>query len=158
MTEQVKETTPFWQRKTLSEMTDAEWESLCDGCGKCCLHKLEDVDSGEIAVTNVACELLDTQTCRCTSYATRWTFVPDCVQLTPEQAQTLNWLPDTCAYRLLGEGQDLPSWHPLVSGDPETVHTAGVSVRGSAVSETDIDDLEDYVTGWLNAGNNPFDR
>ena len=155
-TEQNKK--PFWQAKSLAQMTDAEWESLCDGCGQCCLHKLEDVDSGEIAVTNVACKLLDMKSCRCSSYANRWDFVPDCVQLTPQKAGDLGWLPETCAYRLLADGRDLPDWHPLVSGDPETVHEAGISVRGNAVSEVEIDDLEDHVTGWILDGNNPFAR
>lgn len=149
---------PFWKRKTLAQMSKPEWESLCDGCGQCCLHKLEDADTGDIAVTNVACKLLDTHSCRCSSYANRWKFVPDCVQLTPDKAEDLHWLPESCAYRLLADGEDLPDWHPLVTGDPNSVHEAGISVRGQAVSEAEIEDLEDYVTGWLNAGNNPFDR
>lgn len=149
---------PFWKRKTLSQMSKPEWESLCDGCGQCCLHKLEDADTGAIAVTNVACKLLDTESCRCSSYSNRWKFVPDCEQLTPDKAGELHWLPESCAYRLLAEGEDLPDWHPLVTGDPNSVHEAGMSVRGQAVSEADIEDLEDYVTGWLNAGNNPFAR
>ncbi|RED47701.1 YcgN family cysteine cluster protein [Aestuariispira insulae] len=158
MTETDKEKQPFWRTKRLYEMSEAEWESLCDGCGQCCLHKLEDVDSGEIAVTNVACKLLDMKSCRCSSYANRWDFVPDCVQLTPEKASDLGWLPETCAYRLLAEGKDLHDWHPLLSGDADSVHKAGISVRDNAVSEVEIDDLEDHVTGWILDGNNPFDR
>ena len=146
----------FWRRKSLQEMTVQEWESLCDGCGQCCLHKLEDIDSGEIAVTNVACKLLDMKSCRCSSYANRWDFVPDCVQLTPEKAGDLTWLPESCAYRLLADGQDLPEWHPLVSGDPDSVHKAGISIRDKAVSEIEVEDLEEHVTDWLMAGNGPF--
>ena len=146
----------FWKVKKLQAMTVAEWESLCDGCGQCCLHKLEDVDSGDIAVTNVACKLLDMESCRCSSYENRWDFVPDCIQLTPDSAGDLGWLPETCAYRLLANGEDLPDWHPLVSGRGETVHSAGISIRGRAVSEVEIDDLEEHVTGWLMEGNNPF--
>ncbi len=140
---------PFWRRKSLNEMTRHEWESLCDGCGKCCLHKLEDADTGEISPTNVACRLLDLGTCRCQDYAHRKSLVPDCLRLTPLRVRTLPWLPPSCAYRLLAEGKDLHWWHPLVSGDPETVHQAGISVRGRAVSETKVDDLEDYIVDWL---------
>lgn len=121
---------PFWKTKTLAEMSEAEWESLCDGCGKCCLIGLEDADTGEIYLTDVACDLLDGAACRCKDYANRRQFVPDCVKLTPELVPELSWLPKTCAYRLVHEGQDLRWWHPLVSGDPETVHAANVSVRG----------------------------
>ncbi|MFP3921535.1 MAG: YcgN family cysteine cluster protein [Dichotomicrobium sp.] len=127
---------PFWEAKTLDELTDAEWEALCDGCGRCCMIKLEDVDTGERLDTRLACRLLDIGTCRCTDYENRHSRVPDCVQLTPENASTLDWLPDTCAYRLRAEGRPLYWWHPLVSGDPETVHRAGASVRSIAVSET----------------------
>ncbi len=126
---------PFWRRKTLAEMTRSEWESLCDGCAKCCLDKLEDEDTGEIRYTEVACRLLDLGTCRCTDYANRKRFVPDCVILTARRVDRLAWLPSTCAYRLLSEGKDLEWWHPLVSGDPETVHRAGVWVRGREVPE-----------------------
>ena len=136
---------PFWRTKRLHEMTAAEWESLCDGCGKCCLNKLEDWDSGEIAYTNVACRLLDLGSCRCSNYAERQRLVPECVVLTPDNIGALAWMPSTCAYRLLSEGRDLPVWHPLVSGDPEDVHRAGISMRGRAVSERDIGDLEDFV-------------
>lgn len=139
---------PFWRRKTLAEMTRSEWESLCDGCAKCCLDKLEDDDTSEISYTEVACRLLDLGTCRCTDYSNRTRFVPDCVVLTPRTVARLTWLPSTCAYRLISEGKDLEWWHPLVSGDPETVHRAGVSVRGRAVPEALAGDLEDHVVHW----------
>ena len=142
--------TPFWKRKKLSEMTSAEWESLCDGCGRCCLNKLEDIDTGETVYTNVACKLFDAQTCRCTDYAHRKRQVPDCVQLTPRGVPRIVWLPPTCAYRLVARGRDLYWWHPLVSGDPETVHAAGISVRGKTESEAEVtvDDFEDYIVAW----------
>ena len=146
---------PFWRRKTLAEMTRGEWESLCDGCAKCCLDKLQDDDTGEISYTEVACRLLDLGTCRCTDYANRKRFVPDCVILTPRTVARLTWLPSTCAYRLISEGKDLEWWHPLVSGDPETVHRAGVSVRGRAVPETVAGDLEDHIVHWPEQGENP---
>ncbi len=139
---------PFWRRKTLAEMTRSEWESLCDGCAKCCLDKLQDDDTGEISYTEVACRLLDLGTCRCTDYSNRTRFVPDCVVLTPRTVARLTWLPSSCAYRLISEGKDLEWWHPLVSGDPETVHRAGVSVRGRAVPEAVAGDLEDHVVHW----------
>ena len=118
-------------------MTAAEWESLCDGCGRCCLNKLEDIDTGRIEWTDVACRLLDGESCRCRNYKRR-RLVPDCVQLTPESVRALSWLPPTCAYRLVEEGRDLYWWHPLVSGDPESVHDAGISVRARTVSEKDF--------------------
>jgi uncharacterized cysteine cluster protein YcgN (CxxCxxCC family) len=142
--------TPFWRYKTLAEMTQAEWESLCDGCGQCCLHKLQDVDTDEIALTDVACRLLDTETCRCRNYANRWDHVPDCVQLTPGTVRELAWLPRTCAYRKVAFGEPLDWGHPLVSGDPATVHEAGISVRGQAISEDEIDDIQDHIVSWLN--------
>jgi uncharacterized cysteine cluster protein YcgN (CxxCxxCC family) len=129
---------PFWKRKRLAEMTPEEWESLCDGCGRCCLLKLEDEDTQEILYTRLACKLLDIGTCRCGSYETRHQKVPDCVRLTPESAGTLEWLPPSCAYRLVANGEDLAWWHPLVSGDPETVHQAGISVRDFAISEKKV--------------------
>lgn len=140
---------PFWERKRLEDMTPQEWESLCDGCGRCCLHKLEDEDTGEVWETRVACKLLDVHSCRCRAYPTRKQHVPDCLVLTPESARRFTWLPPTCAYRRLAEGKPLPEWHPLLSGDPDAVHRAGVSVQGRALSETEIDprDLEDYITG-----------
>lgn len=141
---------PFWKRKTLAELSREEWESLCDGCGKCCLVKLQDPDTEEIAYTDVACRLLDGATCRCTDYARRKRRVRDCVVLTPAVVADLSWMPSTCAYRLLKEGRDLAWWHPLVSGDPGTVHEAGMSVRGRVISETLVKDAElaDHVVDW----------
>ena len=138
---------PFWKTKRLDEMTTEEWESLCDGCAKCCLVKFEDEDTGRVYHTNVVCEYLEIYHCRCTRYAERSVLVPTCLTLTPQLAGSLKWMPDTCAYRLLAEGRDLPLWHPLVSGDPATVHKAGISVRGKVVSGRDVedDDLPDYV-------------
>ena len=141
---------PFWRAKRLDEMTAGEWESLCDGCGLCCLNKLEDWDTGEVAFTSVACRLLDGESCRCSDYENRQATVPECIQLTPETVQEITWLPPTCGYRLLREGRDLYWWHPLVSGDPETVHLAGISARGRTISEAevDVDDFEDYLVDW----------
>ena len=141
---------PFWRTKSLDEMTEGEWESLCDGCGRCCLNKLEDWDTGEISWTNVACRLLDDKTCRCGDYPNRHEKVPDCIALTPENVPELSWLPPTCGYRLVGRGRDLYWWHPLVSGDPRTVHDAGISVTGRTLSEKDIaeEDLEDHLVAW----------
>ena len=140
---------PFWKLKPLAAMTEAEWESLCDGCGKCCLNKLMDEETGEIQPTRLACRLLDIGACRCMRYEERQRLVPDCVVLTPENIATLSWMPSTCAYRRLAKGKDLLWWHPLVSGDPETVHQAGVSVRGRVVSERRAKKpLEHYVVDW----------
>ncbi len=142
---------PFWRTKRLGEMSQREWESLCDGCGRCCLNKLIDEDTNQTVFTDVGCRLLDGETCRCTDYAHRQAKVKDCVRLTPRNVRRLSWLPPTCGYRLVAEGRDLYWWHPLVSGDPETVHEAGVSVRGRvAASEKDVPDerLEDFIVSW----------
>jgi uncharacterized cysteine cluster protein YcgN (CxxCxxCC family) len=141
---------PFWKTKTLEEMSPAEWEQLCDGCGKCCMAKLEDADTGEIYWTSVSCRLFDAGKCRCTDYANRLARVPDCVGLTPENVRTLTWLPATCAYRLLAEGRELYWWHRLVSGSDETVHEAGMSMRGRvSASEEDMPDAEAYFDFML---------
>jgi uncharacterized cysteine cluster protein YcgN (CxxCxxCC family) len=139
----------FWREKSLAAMTTEEWESLCDGCGKCCLHKLEDEDSGEIYFTSVVCNLIDLKTCRCTRYSERCTLVPDCLDLKQHEFAKFNWLPATCAYKLLADGEDLPPWHPLISGSSESVHDAGVSVRSYAMKEAEVDDLEDHIIEWL---------
>ena len=140
----------FWKTKSLTELSKAEWESLCDGCGRCCLHKLEDDDSGEVFFTSVSCRLLDTEHCRCTRYPQRLQYVPDCIVLTPEQLIGSSALPTSCAYRRLAEGRDLPDWHPLISGDIESVHLSGMSVRGKVISETEVDEenLQDYLLDW----------
>lgn len=136
----------FWERYPLSALNKAEWEALCDGCGKCCLHKLEDEVTGRIYRTNVACRLLDRHSGRCTDYPNRRRFVPDCVQLKPRLVPKLDWLPATCAYRRVDEGKPLPAWHYLISGDREAVHEVGASVRGWTISETDASsDLEDHI-------------
>jgi len=137
----------FWEDQPLEALDRAQWEALCDGCGKCCVHKLEDEVTGELFPTNVACKLLDRQSGRCSDYRHRRAYVPECVRLTPKLAATLEWLPETCAYKLRAEGKPLHDWHPLVSGDPESVHKAGMSVRGWTVSETDAGELEDHILG-----------
>ncbi|MFY0692426.1 MAG: YcgN family cysteine cluster protein [Paracoccaceae bacterium] len=138
----------FWERVALQDMSSEEWEALCDGCGKCCLNKLEDEDTQDVAFTRVACRLLDDETCRCAQYDIRKQFVPDCVVLTPQNIGDIAyWMPSTCAYRLLFEGKPLRDWHPLISGTSETVHAAGVSVRGKTVPEFEIpeEEWEDYI-------------
>jgi len=139
---------PFWEAKRLEQMTDAEWESLCDGCGRCCLHKLRDDVTEALSFTNVACHLLDLNTCACGDYARRRDKVPDCVSLTPALLDEVDWLPPSCAYRRLSEGRPLAWWHPLVSGDPESVHIAGVSTRGRAISERRSGPLEHHLVDW----------
>ena len=134
----------FWE-KPIEALDRGEWEKLCDGCGKCCLHKIEDAITGAVQPTNVACRLLDRHSCRCSSYKTRRAFVPDCVRLTAANVDRYQWLPTTCAYRLRAEGRPLPDWHPLLTGDPESVHRAGVSVRGWTVSEDEAGDLEHHL-------------
>ena len=136
---------PFWESKRLEQMTVPEWESLCDGCGLCCLIRFEDEDTGEITPTRVACKLLDANLCRCSDYAGRKAQVPDCVKLTPYNIDDLPWMPRSCAYRRLHEGLPLPAWHPLVTGDPESVHAAGVSIRGQTISEAALDEPEDAM-------------
>ena len=138
---------PFWKRKSLADMTAEEWESLCDGCGLCCLIKLEDDDTGERFHTRIVCRLLDLGKCRCTDYRERHTRVPDCLTLTAETIGQIDWLPQSCAYRLINEKKDLYWWHPLISGDPNTVHDAGVSVRDWAISETRVrpDSFQRYI-------------
>ena len=139
----------FWQEKSLSEMTSEEWESLCDNCGKCCLHKLEDEDTGKIFYTSVVCDLIDLKSCHCTRYSERCTLVPDCLDLTQHDFAEYNWLPATCAYKLLAEGKDLPDWHPLVSGCSETVYEAGVSISSYAMKESETDQVEEHIIEWL---------
>jgi uncharacterized cysteine cluster protein YcgN (CxxCxxCC family) len=140
----------FWKTTPLHVMTPAQWESLCDGCGQCCQVQLEN-ERGERARTNLACRYLDTKACRCTVYAERDRYVPDCVRLTPDNLAWLDWMPSTCAYRLLANGEDLPDWHPLVSGDPASVHRAGPSVRGRLVSEATVpaSAWDEHIVSWV---------
>jgi uncharacterized cysteine cluster protein YcgN (CxxCxxCC family) len=134
----------FWE-KPLESLNRTEWEALCDGCGKCCLHKVEDEDTGDVYMTNVACKLLDLKTARCSDYRHRRAHVPDCLRLTPRLAGQVTWLPDTCAYRLRANGEPLPEWHYLICGDREAVHRAGASVKGKAISEVVAGPLEQHI-------------
>lgn len=140
----------FWDDKSLTDMTLEEWEALCDGCGRCCLVKLEDEDTGQTFTSDVHCRLLDGATCKCSDYPNRLRRVPDCIKLTPENVGTIGWIPKTCAYRRIAEGRGLAWWHPLISGDPETVVLAGVSVRNRTTSEADVppDTWEDHAVDW----------
>jgi uncharacterized cysteine cluster protein YcgN (CxxCxxCC family) len=139
----------FWRTKALADMSRDEWEALCDGCAKCCLHRLEDEDTREIYFTNVHCRLLDVETGRCTDYRHRSTLVPDCVTLTPAELDDPYWLPSTCAYRLLAEGKELYDWHPLISGDPDTVIRSGNTILGRCVCEDDADELDQHIITWM---------
>lgn len=147
------DTAPFWKTKLLAQMTPAEWESLCDGCGKCCMSKLIDDDTEETHFTTVACDLFDAGTCRCTDYANRAERMPDCVQLDAANVPTITWLPKTCAYRLVAEGRDLPQWHPLISGDPQSVARAGQSMTGRVTAhERDMEHLGEYLDHLVEDG------
>ena len=148
----MKTARPFFETKTLSQMSKAEWESLCDGCGQCCLHKIEDITTGDFHCTPIACKLLDLKTGRCRDYTNRKKQVPDCVQLTPKGAATFRWLPETCAYRVLAEGKPLPDWHPLRTGSFKTVQQAGMSIVGRSVSEADYPSPDDAITAWNESG------
>lgn len=141
----------FWKNKTLSELSPEEWEALCDGCGICCLYKIEDEDSGEVHLTNVACRFLDEVSCVCKLYDDRKNAMPTCIKLTPVNVANLDWLPDTCAYRLILNGKPLPDWHHLISGDLNTIHNAGISVLGKVVDESfiNMNKLEEHMVGDL---------
>lgn len=151
MTTKENQPRPFWETKSLEELTQPEWESLCDGCGQCCLVKLEDEDTGEIFITNIACRMLDMETCRCKDYQHRSQVVPTCLVLGPNQIQLFGYLPETCAYRCLFEGRELPGWHPLLSGDGESVIQAGISIKPYAMSEEFIhpEQFSEHVIGKL---------
>jgi uncharacterized cysteine cluster protein YcgN (CxxCxxCC family) len=148
---------PFWKTKKLREMSDTEWESLCDGCGKCCLVKLEDENTNDLYVTSLHCKLFDTKTCQCKDYPNRKQYVPICVKLTPEIVETVDWLPQSCAYRMVHEGKDLHDWHHLKSGDPQLVHREGYSCRNRTRTEEGVDDEDafDYVIDWFHGPPTP---
>ena len=139
----------FWKTKSLVDFSTEEWEALCDGCGKCCLHKIEYADTGEIEYTNVACTLLNDNSCKCKDYTNRHKKIPDCLVITAQKISTIKWLPDTCAYKLVWEGKDLYWWHYLKSGSHQSIHDAGVSVRGRTISEDEDVDLHDHVVDWI---------
>ncbi len=147
----VKPVIEWWNTLSLEELDTTQWEALCDGCAKCCLHKLQDEESGEIFYTRVRCRYLDEQNCRCSDYPRRSQLMPNCIQLSADTAGDLEWLPATCAYRLRARGESLPAWHPLVSGDPDSVHRAGVSVRGRAVSDEYVhpDGYDEHIVHWV---------
>lgn len=136
----------FWETKTLDQLSRSQWEALCDGCGRCCLNKFKKPKSGKVYYTWVSCFLLDVETCRCTGYEERHVLAPDCIELTPANVHRLRWLPSTCAYRLVAQKKPLPAWHPLLSGDSQSVHHARISVRGRAISETLVppEEYDDY--------------
>lgn len=141
---------PWWEAKSLHEMSREEWEQLCDHCGKCCLHKLEDEEDGTVYYTDVACHLMDQESCHCTDYANRRVLVPSCVRLDIGNLDQINWMPPSCSYRLLKEGQTLPDWHHLVSGSKQTIHQVGASVHGRSVNEKDVDEdeFEEHIVEW----------
>ena len=143
---------PFWEAKSLEEMDPVEWESLCDGCAKCCLFKIEDSDSGKVFYTDIACRMLDLKTCRCKIYEHRFEVIKDCLSLTYEKLLTIDWLPETCAYRRLAEGRGLAWWHPLISGSQETVRQAGISICGKPIKRelsVDLLKIEEHVIDWI---------
>lgn len=142
----------FWEDMDMDEFTREEWESVCDGCARCCVFKLRDEESGDILYTDVACALLDLETCRCSHYENRRTLVPECVVLTPGMRDEMRWLPETCAYRLLSEGKALPSWHPLITGNPDSTRDAGMSVRNRVVPESEVEDVTEHVVDVQSCG------
>ena len=146
----------FWETKSLKQMTKFEWESLCDGCGKCCLHKLEDIDTGEVSISNVTCSFLDEETCNCKDYSNREKNVPDCISLDLKNIKKLQWLPETCAYRLIDEGKSLYNWHHLISGSKSTIHEYGMSVRDYSINESKLNNAEEYILEWFNKNGTLF--
>tara|TARA_B110000003_G_C16531083_1_gene488958 strand:- start:455 stop:913 length:459 start_codon:yes stop_codon:yes gene_type:complete len=146
----------FWETKSLKQMTKYEWESLCDGCGKCCLHKLEDIDTGEVSISNVTCSFLDEETCNCKDYSNREKNVPDCISLDLKNIKKLQWLPETCAYRLIDEGKSLYNWHHLISGSKSTIHEYGMSVRDYSINESKLNNAEEYILEWFNKNGTLF--
>ena len=141
----------FWQQLSLEQLSQQQWESLCDHCGRCCLHKLEDEDSGEVFFTDVACQYMDEETCSCPHYQQRQQLVPECLSIQPDWGEKFKWLPNTCAYRLLYEGKDLFAWHPLISGDAQSVHLAGISIRGRNFRDNEVDEseIDQHVIEWV---------